>query len=358
MDMKTNQKKIDRQKTHRQCKATIVAIALSVVSLWGLSSVGRVEAGVIPGAVHEYDASQDADGDQIWEDLGTQADRDWTLFGPTGPNPAGPVRTAVTSATTITHAYNFDGVDDAAVTLSENRSGNHDTTFELWFRPDLFPTGDVRTIFEHGNNPRGVSLGLMEDTLVFTYRAGSLSSGELTFDLSSIGIADFIQAVGVIDDTNDQIRLYINGGNEQILEINSFGDFSSNNDLGLAGNQEGGGGGQDTSAFTWDGFYDGDIALLREYRTAFGLAEVQQNFAAISNPGDFDTDGDIDGADFLLWQRGNSPDPGSPSDLAFWEANFGSATPPAVFAVPEPSTAILASLLFTAMYCRPLRRSV
>jgi len=299
---------MDRQKTHRQCKATIVAIVLSVVSLWGPSSIGRVEAGVIPGAVHEYDAGQDADGDQIWEDLGTQADRDWTLFGSTGPNPAGPVRTTVTSATTITHAYNFDGVDDAAIASAENRGGNHDTTFEFWFRPDVFPTGNnVRTIFEHGNNSRGVSFGLMENTLLFTFAASSSNSGELAFDLSPIGITDFIQVVGVIDDMNDQMRLYINGGNEQVLDIGAGNDFTSNRDWGLASNQAGGGG-QNGSAFLWDGFYDGDIALLREYRTAFDLAEVQQNFAAIS--------------------------------------------------VPEPSTAILASLLFTAMYCRPLRRSV
>jgi len=290
-------------------KITLVAFILGVVLTWGPSLVGPVQAAIVPGAVHEYDANQDTDGDSTWEDLGTQADRDWTLFGPTGPNSAGPVRTAVSSATTtISYAYNFDGVDDAAVALSENRSGNHDTTFELWFRPDLFPTGDVRTIFEHGNNPRGVSFGLMENTLLFTYRAGSASSGELMFDLSSIGIADFIQVVGVIDDTNNQIRMYINGENEQTLAIGNSTDFTSNNDWGLAGNQESGGGGQDASAFTWGGFYDGDIALLREYRTAFGLAEVQQNFAA--------------------------------------------------FAVPEPSTATLASFLFTMLYFRPLRKSI
>lgn len=39
--------------------------------------------------------------------------------------------------------------------------------------------------------------------------------------------------------------------------------------------------------------------------------------------GDFDEDGDVDGRDFLAWQRGQSPDPLSPTDLASWQTNYG-----------------------------------
>jgi hypothetical protein len=63
--------------------------------------------------------------------------------------------------------------------------------------------------------------------------------------------------------------------------------------------------------------------------------------------GDFDGDGDVDGADFLRWQRGGSPNPLSAGDLATWKANFGAsatvAASAAVGAVPEPSA------LFSAM---------
>jgi len=38
---------------------------------------------------------------------------------------------------------------------------------------------------------------------------------------------------------------------------------------------------------------------------------------------DFDQDGQVDGNDFLLWQRGGTPDPFNPADLATWEANYG-----------------------------------
>jgi len=59
-------------------------------------------------------------------------------------------------------------------------------------------------------------------------------------------------------------------------------------------------------------------------------------------PGDFDGDGVVDGVDFLLWQRGESPNPLSQSDLEEWEANFGKV-PQAitVVAVPEPASYFL-----------------
>jgi hypothetical protein len=54
--------------------------------------------------------------------------------------------------------------------------------------------------------------------------------------------------------------------------------------------------------------------------------------------GDFDFDGDVDGADLLVWQRGGSPTPGSPGDLASWKTNFGaSAATATVNSVPEPA---------------------
>ena len=58
--------------------------------------------------------------------------------------------------------------------------------------------------------------------------------------------------------------------------------------------------------------------------------------------GDFDFDGDVDGFDFLAWQRGESPNPLSQSDLNDWETNYGTVAPlvPTSAAVPEPSTVI------------------
>ena len=59
--------------------------------------------------------------------------------------------------------------------------------------------------------------------------------------------------------------------------------------------------------------------------------------------GDFDIDGDVDGFDFLKWQRGESPNPLSASALADWETNYGTVAPLSATsaAVPEPSSAVL-----------------
>jgi hypothetical protein len=67
-------------------------------------------------------------------------------------------------------------------------------------------------------------------------------------------------------------------------------------------------------------------------------------------PGDFDGDGDVDGQDFLKWQRGESPNgvPGvsvSDVDLAEWQGAYGGGGPlAAIGAVPEPGTLLLAAM--------------
>ena len=56
--------------------------------------------------------------------------------------------------------------------------------------------------------------------------------------------------------------------------------------------------------------------------------------------GDFDGDGDIDGHDFLLWQRGGSPNGISSGDLALWQDTYGTS-PLAAVTIPEPSALAL-----------------
>ncbi len=60
--------------------------------------------------------------------------------------------------------------------------------------------------------------------------------------------------------------------------------------------------------------------------------------------GDFDEDGDVDGQDFMEWQRGNSPDPLSSGDLGDWQANYGSPLVTASQTVPEPATWLLLAM--------------
>ena len=63
--------------------------------------------------------------------------------------------------------------------------------------------------------------------------------------------------------------------------------------------------------------------------------------------GDFDLDLDVDGFDFLKWQRGESPNGAySTSDLSDWETNYGMVAPlvAAASTVPEPNTLLLVAL--------------
>lgn len=75
-------------------------------------------------------------------------------------------------------------------------------------------------------------------------------------------------------------------------------------------------------------------------------------------PGDFDVDGDVDGQDFLIWQRGGSPNPLSSGDLTQWRNNFGPPLVPAGSAIPEPGAATLSALaLLAAISVRGRRNS-
>lgn len=66
---------------------------------------------------------------------------------------------------------------------------------------------------------------------------------------------------------------------------------------------------------------------------------THNTISATFDDGDFNFDGSVDGADFLHWQRGLSPDPLSSSDLSVWQTNYGSPSPGAATqSVPEPST--------------------
>jgi hypothetical protein len=49
-----------------------------------------------------------------------------------------------------------------------------------------------------------------------------------------------------------------------------------------------------------------------------------------SATGDFDNDNDVDGRDFLVWQRGGSPSSLSPGDLALWQQGYGQPVSPGV----------------------------
>lgn len=111
-----------------------------------------------------------------------------------------------------------------------------------------------------------------------------------------------------------------------VIDIDSLIDTSSNKNLAVEGLVEG----------------TNQLGIILGTGTDGGAIYQIDNFRLISlveeETGDFDNDGDVDGRDFLIWQRGGSPNPGSASDLALWQAEYNGGQIAAAVAVPEPTT--------------------
>lgn len=104
------------------------------------------------------------------------------------------------------------------------------------------------------------------------------------------------------------------------------------------------------------------IFMTQGTTSALGIMFVDDVSVSAINPfinADFDADDDVDGGDFLIWQRGvglgsqinnsngdaNGDGSVNGSDLTVWKSQFGGpATVTAFGAVPEPATGILALL--------------
>ncbi len=91
-------------------------------------------------------------------------------------------------------------------------------------------------------------------------------------------------------------------------------------------------------------FDDGDLndtsSAAHNPRTGIDNIRFSQTQGTVGTPGDFDGDDDVDGRDFLVWQRGGSPAPLSTGDLATWQGAYGAPLVAAV-SVPEPTSGIL-----------------
>ena len=90
------------------------------------------------------------------------------------------------------------------------------------------------------------------------------------------------------------------------------------------------------------GYGDNPAGNREAFRVDLGLQQQ----------GDFNHDGMVDGNDFLAWQRGESPNPLSQSDLNDWQEYFGAVASPITAGsttVPEPSTGIMLLLVMAAI---------
>jgi beta-glucanase (GH16 family) len=97
------------------------------------------------------------------------------------------------------------------------------------------------------------------------------------------------------------------------------------------------------------------FVILEESGTSanFSVDNIYWDSPFVALAGDFDGDNDVDGRDFLAWQRNPSL-----GNLADWQANYGTNLPGdegAVTAVPEPSSMLLLVSCLAAGGRRSLR---
>jgi hypothetical protein len=115
------------------------------------------------------------------------------------------------------------------------------------------------------------------------------------------------------------------------------------------------------SGFDWDTLTHMHMELDPGSYGTMGAYTVEWNdlslITRVGVTGDFDDDGDVDGHDFLAWQRGESQTPFSPTDLADWQGAYGGGTLAATSSVPEPGTVCLMILMSASALgrLRPIR---
>lgn len=100
-----------------------------------------------------------------------------------------------------------------------------------------------------------------------------------------------------------------------------------------------------------DGFVDSSYGDIMGATRIGDFLSWINSIVAPTTPGDFDGDGDVDGADLLQWQIGAGADYG-PGDLNRWKGDYGSpAASGNISAVPEPKAMLvmLTGILLTTL---------
>jgi hypothetical protein len=189
-------------------------------------------------------------------------------------------------------------------------------------------------------------------------------------DVGQVAFVGFLKGAGVTA-AND-VGVYLHDDDLGLVTIAREGDEllgSTIIGLGLAGNSTGGPSNVDgRSGLNNLGQVAYDFTLADGRRGIALGSLIDSAFASID--ADFDNDDDVDGADFLVWQRGlglsgdsatnaagnaDADDDVDSADLGAWGTRFGGLqSTGAVQAIPEPAAAMLAALMFWGLH--PLLR--
>ena len=225
--------------------------------------------------------------------------------------------------------------------------------------PDGITTGVATTEFHYENGGTrpiqvgqnlSINNGLQEDTL------GTVSSrlSLVLHEAACAGAACVPNNIGLFDVDFD-LGLGSNGGivagsgslagtfsnaagnavyTEGSTVSATFGSTQYNWSISYSGN------------ISWDDADNSDVSTILGAGNGVDVVLIGLSSETVGIPGDFDGDSDVDGRDFLIWQRGNSPNPLSSTDLSTWQTNYGNGPlVAAVSAVPEPASLVLLGAL-------------
>ncbi|MBC2603971.1 LamG-like jellyroll fold domain-containing protein [Puniceicoccus vermicola] len=225
---------------------------------------------VTTNLAQNYDASNPG-AVGVWQNTLEPGVRDWSMMDSTSGS--------VTSAgTNITHVFSFNGTSSIGVQDSFASGSVVTSSWELWIKPSNLTT--VGTFLESGANAQGFVLAQNGNEIDFFVNNGG-DQVNLTFQINSALIEDYMQVVAVIDSGSDVSRLYVNGS---LVDSDSNApDWRGSNDASI--------GGTTNAAGPLDGYFNGQIAIMRHYDDlALSDAQVLQNYnavAAIPEPSHF-----------------------------------------------------------------------
>jgi hypothetical protein len=229
------------------------------------------------------------------------------------------------------YAY-LDTINTSLTGVESTTYGIAGTTDALFGTPD--PTGELTTVAETSNGNTGVGwVFVKQDALSFKklFLIDFNDGGDSQPDGADWTVLETIDLAAAASDWH---RLAIDYDAETGEVIARFDD----------------------QVFTHDITEDMVGTFYVGYRvpsvTANNSPPIFDFFEAAEATGDFDNDGDVDGRDFLKWQRGESPNPLSAGDLALWQAQYGTTPLAAVTAVPEPASALLIACGFATLILR------
>jgi formylglycine-generating enzyme len=127
-------------------------------------------------------------------------------------------------------------------------------------------------------------------------------------------------------------------------------DFDLVNDSSTIGRGNRGGGWSSSSgllASSYRAVYNSNSAVIN---VGFRIASIHE---AATLQGDFNSDGSVDAADYVVWRKNN----GSPEDYNEWRTNFGSASGSGgAFAAAVPEPAACSVLCLAAVFSLSRRR--